>query len=113
MLGLGNRTTTLIPLLTIILLGFVAWRYRRVLGFDKRSDGLGRQRANDLAASLGWGNRREPVRQTPLSARQSPTVDQPGHAFFPKLDSRRLPVTIVAGIVEAIVVIGLDLAGHS
>ncbi|HEY7036216.1 MAG TPA: hypothetical protein VH482_33110 [Thermomicrobiales bacterium] len=99
--------------LTIVVIVYLAWRYRRVLGLDKRWDGFGRQQASDLAASLGWGTRREPTAQPPAPARQPQTSRPARQGMFPKIDSRRLPVTIAAGIVEAIVVIGLDLAGHS
>jgi hypothetical protein len=103
----------LVPVLTLVVIAFVAWRYRRVLGLGKRWHDFDRDRAVDRATRLGWSSRGQtagdPTRR-PVPHNGASRGPQPG--FLPSYNSRYLPAALAAGVVESAIVLGLDLAGH-
>jgi hypothetical protein len=100
------------PFVTIVVIALVAWRYRRALGLSKRWDEFGRDHAGDLAARLGWSNRKGPGGPTRASTARTAVARSTRRSFFPRFDTRRLPVALVVGACEAVIVLGLDLGGH-
>jgi len=102
-----------LPVVVVLVIGVVAWRYRRVLGLGKGWDGSGRDQVDDLAARLGWSNREAPGRPTQTRARPSLDSGPRSRSFYPAISTRRLPIALAIGVVEGIVVVDLDLGGHT
>lgn len=103
----------MISYVIILIVAFVAWRYRRVLGLSKQWDQHGRAQAEDLAAKLGWTNRQGGPRTSAPQARQPVPVRARPTSFYPKIDTSRLPTAVAIGALFAIIVVGLDLQGYS
>ncbi len=101
------------PLLIIVTIAFLAWRYRRVLGLDQRWDQHGRTHADDLAQRLGWTTRRSSDRPPAGSAKAPVVANSPDRSFFPRLDTSRLPTSLAIGALEGIIVVALDIQGFS
>jgi hypothetical protein len=101
------------PLLIIVAIGFLAWRYRKVLGLNKMWDQHGRAQAQDLAAQLGWSRQQQRTEKRDAAGRSSISSASPRRSFVPQLDSRRLPAALAVGAVVAVMGLGLELGGHS
>jgi hypothetical protein len=98
--------------LTLLIVGFIVWRYRQVLGLDKTWDRYGREHADELATRLGWRDGRRSPR--PGLTRQA-TVDRaaPSRSLLSYVDGRRLPAALTAGALEALVIVGLELQNYT
>jgi len=101
------------PIVVILVVAFLAWRYRKMLGLDQRWDRHGRVYTEELASKLGWTTGQKVDRKPTAPAR--PPFQSQAHrrSLLPTPDSSRLPVAVATGIVVATVVVALDIQGFS
>ncbi|MEA2594489.1 MAG: hypothetical protein QOF01_958 [Thermomicrobiales bacterium] len=103
----------MVPFLTILTVAVLVWRYRKVLGLDKRWDQSGRSSADDLAARLGWSSQRGAQRPAAASTKPAGSTGAVVRSYLPKIDSSRLPTALAIGVLVAVVALGLELQGFS
>lgn len=102
----------MVPLISVVVIAFVAWQYRRVLDLSKRRDGFGPDYARDLASRLGWTNPTDAVSLAIGSQSNGGPAQAPQRSSIPTIDRRRLPAALAIATAQAVVVLALYVSGH-
>lgn len=102
------------PIIVLVAIGAVAWRYRRAIGLDlflkNLREGSGTAKARPVAS-------RKPAVRRVGSPSAGATVSSPSAAersrwSIPPFDSRRLPPALIVGVVLAVATAFVDSGGR-
>jgi hypothetical protein len=108
------RSPSVKIILLLVIMSVVAWRYRRILGMPAEWDRFGSDRAEDLAAKMGWSRPTAEKRPGAVSSRPVPASSRSGWgALLPNINGERLPATLAVGVLDGVIAVGLDVQGFS